>query len=104
MERFIEMKGLAKTLHDLGGELGIERIHLARLAGCQVHNKKGDYGDEKESDDFLDDASADERKHKKCLKCLKCAKVPKVEKPKNPTRKHEMTKARKRRVPKVENL
>jgi len=63
MEGFIEMKGLAKTLHDLGGELGIERIHLARLARRQIHDEKGDDGDEKESDDLLYDASAYERKH-----------------------------------------
>jgi len=63
VEGFIEMKGLAKTLHDLGGELGIERIHLARFAGREIHNEKGDDGDEKESDDLLYDASAYERKH-----------------------------------------
>ena len=69
MERFIEMKGLSKTLHDLGRELGIERVHLTRFSRGEIDNEKGNNGDEEESDDLLYDASTNERKHKKCLKC-----------------------------------
>jgi hypothetical protein len=63
MERFIEMEGLSKTLHDLGSELGIERVHLTRFSRGEIDNEKGNNGDEEESDDFLDYASTNERKH-----------------------------------------
>jgi hypothetical protein len=74
---FVEVEGLAEAFHDLRSEAGVERVYLARFAGRKIHDEKGDDGDEEESDDLLDDASADERKHKKCpsrKKCLKCLK------------------------------
>ena len=58
MERFIEMKGLSKTLHDLGRELGIERVHLTRFSRGEIDNEKRDNGDEEESDDLLYNAAA----------------------------------------------
>jgi hypothetical protein len=68
VERFVEVEGLAETFHDLRSETGVERVYLARFAGREIHNEKRDDGNEEESDDLLDDASADKRKHKKCLK------------------------------------
>jgi hypothetical protein len=71
VEGFVEVEGFSEAFHDLRSEPGVERVYLARFSGREVHDEKGDDGDEEESDDFLDDASANERKHKKCLKRLK---------------------------------
>jgi hypothetical protein len=71
VEGLVEVEGFAETFYDLRSESGIERVYLARLAGRKVDDEKGHNGDEEEGYDFLDDTSANERKHKKCLKCLK---------------------------------
>jgi hypothetical protein len=71
VERFIQMKGFAETFHELRSESGVERIHLARFARREVNDEERDDGDEEQSDDLLNEASADERKHKKCLNLKK---------------------------------
>ena len=63
MERLVEVKGLAEAFHDLRSEAGIERVYLTRFSRGEIDNEKGRHGDEEEGDDFLDDASTNERKH-----------------------------------------
>jgi hypothetical protein len=75
VEGFVEVEGFAETFHDLRSEAGVQRVYLARFAGREIHNKKRDDGNEEEGDDLLDDASADERKHNKCLKGEEVSKV-----------------------------
>ena len=74
------MKFLPESFNNLRCEFGIERIHLARLTRRKVDDQERNHRDEEEGDHFLDDASADKRKHKKYLKCTK---VPKIGKHKN---------------------
>jgi len=50
---FVEVEGLAETFHDLGSEAGVERVNLARFAGREIHDEKGDDGDEEKGDDLL---------------------------------------------------
>jgi len=50
---FVEMKFFAKSFHHLGCKLGVERVHLARLARGKVNDQKRYYRDKKQGDDLL---------------------------------------------------
>ena len=63
VEGLVQVKGLAEALHHLGGELGVEGVHLAGLAGCQVDDEEAQDGHEEEGDRFLNHASSDEGDH-----------------------------------------
>jgi hypothetical protein len=86
VKRLVEVKGLAEPLHEFRGEARVERVYLARFARRKIHDEKRHDGDEEQSDNLLNDASADERKHKKCLKL----------KSKSQPRKHETIETRKK--------
>jgi len=74
VKRFVEVKGLAEPFHEFRGEARVERVYLARFTRRKIHDEKRHDGDEEEGDDLLKDASADERKHKKCLSEKECLK------------------------------
>ena len=63
IQRFVQVKLLAKPLHHFGGEFGVHRVDLAGLSGRQVNNQKRHHRHEKQGDDFLDDAAPDKRDH-----------------------------------------
>ena len=58
MERFVQMKLFAKSLHHLRCELGIKGIYLAGFSGSEVNDQKRDNRDKEEGDDLLYDATA----------------------------------------------
>jgi len=41
MKRLVQMKLFLKSFHYFRSELGIHRIHLARLAGRNMNDQKG---------------------------------------------------------------
>jgi hypothetical protein len=53
VERFVQVKLLAKPLHHLLGELGIQRIYLAGFTRSQMDDSERDYRNKEESDQFL---------------------------------------------------
>ena len=53
------MKFFSKSFNDLRGELGIKRVHLARLPRREVNDQEGDHRDEDEGNDFLYDTTSD---------------------------------------------
>jgi hypothetical protein len=60
VEGLIQMKRLSKSLHNLRRKFGIQRIHLARLSGGQMNDKKRDHRDKEKGDHFLYEATTDE--------------------------------------------
>jgi hypothetical protein len=53
------MKLFLKSFHHFGGKLGIQRIHLARLSGRKMDDQKGDNGDKKKRNGFLNNTASD---------------------------------------------
>ena len=63
MKRLVQIELFPHPFHHLRCKLGIQRINLARFAGCQMNNQKRDHGNEKEGNDLLNDASSKKGKH-----------------------------------------
>ena len=63
MQGFIQMKLFLKAFHHFGGELGVERVHLAGFARRQMNNQKGNDRNKKERDAFLNNTAADKCYH-----------------------------------------
>ena len=63
MERFIQVKLLAKLLQHLFGELWIERINLTGLSRRQMYDGEGNHRDEEKGNRFLHQAPSKKSKH-----------------------------------------